>query len=106
MDQDAETTQHRPTSQTSLVDWLFRSRETGKIVIVQIPNLPLAIYLVTTATRLAFHPAGTAGQAVSLITGVALAWWSIDEIARGVNPFRRALGAVVLIGLVASLLLR
>ncbi|MDQ1565146.1 MAG: hypothetical protein QOF96_26, partial [Actinomycetota bacterium] len=30
--------------------------------------------------------------------------WSVDEIARGDSPFRRVLGAVVLVGLVLSLL--
>ena len=33
----------------------------------------------------------------------ALGWWATDELVRGVNPFRRILGAVVLGSAVASL---
>ena len=32
----------------------------------------------------------------------ALIWWAIAELLQGVNPFRRLLGAVVLVGLVVS----
>jgi hypothetical protein len=30
------------------------------------------------------------------VAGVALAVWAVDEIVRGVNPWRRILGAAVL----------
>jgi hypothetical protein len=41
---------------------------------------------------------------LQLVAALALGWWALDEIGRGVNPWRRLLGAVVLGGLVASLL--
>jgi hypothetical protein len=41
--------------------------------------------------------------ALQLVAALALGWWALDEIGRGVNPWRRLLGAVVLGGLVASL---
>ena len=79
-----------------MLDWLFRDRRTGKIVIAQWPNLPLWLFLATVAIRFLFHPAGTAGTIVRASGTAAAAWWAADEVARGVNPFRRALGALVL----------
>jgi hypothetical protein len=38
-----------------------------------------------------------------VIAGIALLIWAGDELLRGVNPFRRLLGAAVLGGLVAQL---
>lgn len=87
-------------------DWLFRDRETGKIVIAQLPNAPLAIFLVAAAIRAVLHPHGAVGTAVSIVASLALLWWSVDEIVRGVNPFRRILGAVVLVVIVVGFFLR
>lgn len=88
------------------MDRVFRDPKTGKVVIAQPPNLPLWIFLAATAVRLVAHPAGTAGTAVSVVAGLALAWWSVAEIGWGDSLFRRALGAVVLAGMVGSLLFR
>ena len=48
-----------------------------------------------------------AGSSVEFWTDVAsrlfLTWWAGDELLRGVNPFRRCLGAAVLIGLAARM---
>ncbi len=85
---------------------LFRNRETGDIVIIQMPNIPLWIFLAATAVRLLFQPNGSASTVVSLVSGVSLAVWAVAEIARGASPFRRVLGAVVLVGLLAELLIR
>jgi hypothetical protein len=82
-------------------DWLFRDRATGKIVIGQFPNLPLIGWLVATVLA-----AVTSGQ-VSMLAGyaatVALVVWAGDELLRGVNPFRRILGAAVLGWVIVSL---
>ena len=74
-------------------DWLFRNRQTGKITIAQFPNLPLWITIAAVVVhRLAGD--GTVLETVADRTvGVALGWWGIDEVARGVNPWRRILGA-------------
>ena len=72
-----------------MVNWLFRNRHTGEITIGQTPNAPLIIWLVATVIKVIFDPSGATG------TG-ALIVWAADEIVRGVNPFRRAIGAVVL----------
>jgi hypothetical protein len=98
-------TQHTSSSR-SLVGRFFRNPETGQLVIMQLPNLPLAIFLLATVARLVFRPDGAAGIAVSVIAGVSLVWWSLDEIVRGESPFRRVLGAIVLVGFAAGLLMR
>jgi hypothetical protein len=85
---------------------MFRDRSTGKIVIVQWPNVPLAVFLVAAVVRRLVHPAGRAGAALSAVAVVALLWWAGDEVLRGVNPFRRLLGATVLVVTVVGLFLR
>ena len=84
--------------------WLFRDRATGDVTIAQVPNLPLVIFLAAAAVRRFVDPAGTARTVVSVVAGAALLWWAADEIIRGVNPFRRFLGAVVAVVVVAGLL--
>lgn len=90
----------------SLVDRVFRNPTTGRVVLAQFPNVPLAVFLAATLVRWIFTPAGAIGTAVSVVGTAALAWWSVLEIGWGASLFRRILGAVVLIGLVARLVLR
>ena len=87
-----------------MFDWWFRDRSTGRIVVAQAPNLPLAVFLVATAFRLAVRPVGAVRTTVAVVGTGALLWWAADEVVRGVNPFRRLLGAVVLAVQVAGLL--
>lgn len=89
----------------SAVDWFLRSRRTGRRTVVQAPNVPLGVWLAATVVRLALHPGGAAGTAVDVVATVSLVVWAADEVLRGVNPFRRLLGATVLVGLAASRLL-
>ena len=84
-------------------DWLFRSREDGRIVIAQVPNVSLGIFLGVAVVRWLWHPGGTPGTVLDVVASAALTWWSVDEILRGVNPFRRILGGVVLVGVVIGL---
>ena len=76
--------------------WFFCDPDTGRVVIAQRPNVPLAIFLVTVVVRLVVDPKGGAGDVVRAVGVVSLVWWSVDEILRGTTPFRRVLGAVVL----------
>ena len=55
---------------------------------------------------LVFQPDGTAGTVVSIVSTTAIAVWALLEIAAGSSPFRRVLGAVVLVAALAGLLLR
>ncbi|HUP87361.1 MAG TPA: hypothetical protein VM143_17035 [Acidimicrobiales bacterium] len=86
----------------SLFDRIFRNPKSGDVVIAQLPNVPLGIYLAATAARLALHPRGTMGTIVSIVGALALAWWAVGEIGWGESLFRRLLGAVVLAGVVVS----
>src|SRR4051794_22573274 len=72
-----------------LFEWLFRSRDDGRIVIAQAPNLPLGIWFGLILLRWVWHPDGRPGTALSVTSSAVLAWWSVNEIVRGVNPFRR-----------------
>jgi hypothetical protein len=54
--------------------------------------------------RVLLDPSGDLRTGLDVIGTAALAIWAVDEIARGVNPFRRLLGCFVLGGLVAGLL--
>jgi hypothetical protein len=84
-------------------DWLFRDRETGRIVVAQWPNLPLGLFLAATLVRVVVHPHGAVAGALTVVGTTALLWWAVDEVVRGVNPFRRGLGAVVLLATVAGM---
>jgi hypothetical protein len=75
-------------------DWWFRDRRTGRITIAQAPNIPLWIFLATVVLRL-FVTTGNARTGLDIIAGVSLVWWALDELLRGVNPWRRLLGLVV-----------
>lgn len=84
----------------SALDWAFRDRKTGRIVIAQFPNIPLALWIIASVLRWFAH--GTIDTVLTVIATVALALWAGDEIIRGVNPWRRFLGAAVLGGLIVS----
>lgn len=81
------------------VNWAFRSRQTGRITLVHPPNaLALTSGALTASTLLARRSPGAARAAAVLgrVTGLV---WAADEVVRGVNPFRRAVGAVALVRL-------
>ncbi len=86
------------------VDWMFRDRATGRVVVAQWPNLALWAWIVVRLLRVGFDPGGDIGTALSVVGAIALLWWAADEVLRGVNPWRRILGTVVglatLVGLV------
>jgi hypothetical protein len=86
------------------VDWVFRSRETGRITLFQRPNWQLLVWLAATVVLRLGHPQGTLHDILRIIATAALGAWAADEVLRGVNPFRRLLGAVVLGVLVLSVL--
>lgn len=80
------------------LDWTFRSRVDGRITVGQWPNLPLWLFIGLTAAGFALDPAATPGRAVRAAALLCLVWWALDELIRGVNPWRRFLGAAVLVG--------
>ena len=96
-----------PDGRDGLFGWLFRNRHTGAITIVQLPNVALWIFLATVVLRWAVAPQSVARTALDAIGEAALAWWALDEVFRGVNPWRRLLGlggcALVAASVVSSL---
>jgi hypothetical protein len=95
-----------PKTSRSAVGRFFRNPDTGDLAVFQMPNAPLAIFLVATVARTIFHPHGAIGTVVSVGAGIALAWWAVEEVLHGDSPFRRVLGGIVLIGSVVGLLTR
>lgn len=80
-----------------VLDWCFRSRVTGAITIGQWPNLPLWIFAAASVLALLIPAPSRAATLVEAVASLSLAWWAADELLRGVNPWRRCLGALVLI---------
>jgi hypothetical protein len=87
-------------------DWLFRNRQTGEITIGQRPNAAIVIFAVAWVARRILVPTGAVGTTLDVIVTGSLTFWALDELIRGVNPWRRILGVVVLtfviVGLVRS----
>ncbi|HEY2215360.1 MAG TPA: hypothetical protein VGH31_09910 [Acidimicrobiales bacterium] len=97
-------TTHEPVRR--LVRWLFVNRRTGGITVAQWPNIPLGTYIVASVLPRVVHLHGNVQSAVRTISVVALIAWGLDEALRGVNPFRRLLGGVVLLLTVVHLFRR
>jgi hypothetical protein len=69
--------------------------------LVQFPNAPLLIYVAAEAvTRVA---SGWGHDIARVLSHVALLVWAYQEAARGVNWFRRGIGAVVLVAITVGL---
>lgn len=81
------------------LDWFFRNRLTGEVTIGQWPNAPLLAFGAFALIDWVLAPTGTTGSVIRILGAASLAIWAVDELARGVNPWRRCLGAAVLAGL-------
>ena len=79
------------------LQWFFRNRQTGAITIAQAPNPALWIVIVGSVLVWTWHPLGRLDGALEIVVKGGLFVWAIDEVLRGVNPWRRCLGAVVLV---------
>jgi hypothetical protein len=71
------------------------------------PNLPLWLWIGTVVLRQFVEQQSTAYEVLAWAGSVTLGWWAIDELVRGVNPWRRLLGLggciVVVSGVVGRL---
>jgi hypothetical protein len=90
------------TTERHGVDRFFRNPDTGRLAVVQVPNLPLVLFLVLRGIELVLSPEGWVADVLHWGGTAALTWWSVDEVARGSSPFRRVLGALVLAYVVVS----
>jgi hypothetical protein len=86
--------------ENSLFDKTFRDSE-GNIVIAQPPNLPLLVGITATILKLIVK-SGNIHTGLDAIAFGSLFTWAWQELFEGVNYFRRALGLLVLIGVIAS----
>lgn len=84
----------------TLFNKTFRDDD-GKIVIAQKPNLPIVVGLVATLLKL-LVPNGNIHIGLESLAFGALFTWAWLELFEGVNYFRRTLGLVVLLGVIAS----
>jgi hypothetical protein len=76
----------------STLRWLFSNRQTGKITILQLPNVALWIFFATAGLRWVVPTDTLSYTVIDWMSMAALAWWALDEVLRGVNPWRRMLG--------------
>jgi hypothetical protein len=86
--------------ENSIFDKTFRDSE-DNIVIAQPPNLPLLLGITATVLKLIVK-SGNIHTAIDAIAFGCLFTWAWLELFEGVNYFRRALGLLVLVGLIAS----
>lgn len=85
--------------ENTLFDRTFRDSE-GNITIAQPPNLPLIVWIVSSLLKLIFTT-GKINLGLELLAFGSLFTWAWEELFQGVNYFRRALGLIVLVGLMA-----
>jgi len=83
-----------------LFDQVFRDSE-GKIILAQMPNPPLICWIVASLLKIVFTT-GKINLGLDIIAFGCLFTWAWEELFQGVNYFRRVLGLLVLVGLIAS----
>jgi hypothetical protein len=84
----------------TLFDRLFRDAS-GEIVIGQLPNLPIMIWAIASLLK-SVYQTGKVNLGLDVLASSSLFIWAIQELFQGVNSFRRGLGLIVLISLIAS----
>ncbi|HEY9896031.1 MAG TPA: hypothetical protein V6D34_11580 [Candidatus Sericytochromatia bacterium] len=87
------------TKEATLFDRTFRDSE-GNIVLAQAPNLPLLVGLAGILLQYIL-PNGKPHTALALVAFGALFTWAWQELFGGVNYFRRSLGLIGLVSLIA-----
>ena len=81
--------------------WWFRSAD-GRLTLWQLPNPALCVWMVTVVLGW-FELSARHAAVVNGVRHGALLVWALDEVVRGASPFRRTLGAVILVAQVTSL---
>lgn len=84
----------------TLFDKIFRDSD-GNIVIAQMPNLPIILWVTASLLKLVF-PTGEINTGLDVLAFGSLFTWAWLELFQGVNYFRRALGLGVLIAVMVS----
>ncbi|MBW4687588.1 MAG: hypothetical protein KME40_21355 [Komarekiella atlantica HA4396-MV6] len=86
--------------ENTLVDKTFRDSN-GNIVLAQKPNLPLIVWIVTSLLTLVFTT-GKINVVLDVLANGSLFTWAWLELFQGVNYFRRSLGLLAFIAIIAS----
>lgn len=86
--------------ENNLFDKTFRDHQ-GNIVIAQPPNLPLLVGITATVISLIVKN-GNIHMGLNAVAFGCFFTWAWLELFEGVNYFRRVLGFLVLIGVIAS----
>ncbi|MEH2332823.1 hypothetical protein [Nostoc sp.] len=84
--------------ENTLVDKTFRDSN-GKIVLAEMPNPPLILWIVASLLTLVFT-SGKINTVLDFLANGSLFTWAWMELFQGVNYFRRALGLAVLISMI------
>lgn len=74
----------------------FCSDKDGKIVIGQFPNFPLILWFLTKGMSLVTNNKGLK-TSLDIASLIFLTIWALLELTRGVNSFRKTLGAITLV---------
>jgi hypothetical protein len=85
------------------VGWWVRDRN-GGLALAQWPNPALAVWLAAVVVGWTGILGAARSATLAGIGRGALVVWALDELVRGASPFRKLLGAVVLIGQIVRLL--
>jgi hypothetical protein len=81
----------------TLLDRVFPNNE-GKIIIIQMPNLPIFIWTLASLLKIVFTT-GRINTGLEMIAFASLFTWAWGELFEGVNYFRRGLGLMVILAL-------
>ena len=84
--------------------WWFADRATGEITVAQFPNWPIWCIGACWLARVITDAGSTAHEALGWVIRGLWIVWGVDELVRGVNPWRRLLGTIVIAWQVVSLL--
>ena len=76
----------------------FFNDKKGKLSIVQVPNIPLGVWII--ATLLAKITNGTIKNGFLALATASLFTWAYLEIKAGVSPIRRTLVVIVIVMIV------
>jgi len=88
---------------TTLFDKVFRDSN-GQVVLAQMPNLPLIVWIIASAMKLIFTT-GKVSIGLDVLAFGCLFTWAWEELFQGVSYFRRALGGIVLISSIVAKIL-
>lgn len=83
----------------TLFNRTFRDSQ-GEIVLAQMPNLPILVWLAATLLNL-IPTTGNIHTGIDAIAFGSLFTWAWLELFEGINYFRRGLGFIVLLGAIA-----